>query len=148
MSILNILLINTAAVMLMTTFTYFISYIKKTNFGEPELLTQLINRGPFTGQTKYGIWIGWVLHFIMGFVFLYGYFYLRSLVALESEILWGAVYGLFAGILGVIGWTTMFTLHPNPPKVPRLPFYLQLIGAHIVFSITISVYLSITIAGI
>ena len=142
MTVLNFLMINAAAVGLMTLFTYLISYLLKINLGEPELLTQLINRTSISKVLKLRIWAGWIMHYSIGMIFLFGYLYFRTLIIIEPEQLWGLLYGVCAGCLGIVGWKLMFYLHPNPPRIPKRIFFFQLLGAHIVFSLTISLIIS------
>ncbi|MFB9053106.1 hypothetical protein ACFFVB_08425 [Formosa undariae] len=94
----------------------------------------MVNRANIISKSDFGIWIGWCLHFAIGFVFLFGYLLFREILPNISELLYALMFGFFAGLFGVIGWKFMFSLHGNPPQVPKFPFYVQLVGAHIVFS--------------
>ncbi|WP_434036450.1 hypothetical protein [Formosa sp. 4Alg 33] len=138
MTILKFILINTVAVALMTGFSYVVSLAFNTNFSEPKRLKQLVNRARIIRKSDFGIWIGWCLHFAIGLVFLSGYFLIRNIVPIGSELLYALTFGFLAGLLGVVGWKLMFSLHDNPPQFPKFPFYAQLIGAHIVFSVTVA----------
>ncbi|QDO95224.1 hypothetical protein FNB79_15000 [Formosa sediminum] len=136
MTILKFLFINTIAVLLMTLFSYIISLFYKANFSEPYLLKYLVNHSKFINKSNFGLWIGWCLHFTIGLVFLCGYFLLKNSIPVDSELVYALGFGCIAGVCGVLGWELMFSIHQNPPKLPKLLYYIQLIGAHIVFSLT------------
>jgi len=135
--------LNAVALLLMTLFTYLVSTLINEKFGQPRLLTIMINRSNIFGNFNFGIWVGWLLHFIIGLCFLWGYFSFNAFIHFKVDILNGFTYGILAGIIGVLGWFIMFNLHKNPPEVSRHIFYYQLVGAHIVFSITITYALNI-----
>ncbi|PNW28077.1 hypothetical protein [Formosa algae] len=143
MTVLKFLLINTVAVVLMTGFSYLISHVLNVNFSEPNRLKQLVNRASIIKKSDFGIWIGWCLHFAIGLVFLLGYFLFKNIIHVVSEFLYALVFGFSAGLFGAMGWKLMFTIHDNPPKLPKFPFYIQLVGAHIVFSETVAAMLQI-----
>ncbi|PNW27275.1 hypothetical protein [Formosa algae] len=134
MTVLKIILINIIPVTCMTGYSYLVSLSSNMNFSEPNLLKQLVNRASIISKSDFGIWVGWCLHFAIGLVFLFGYFLCREIITNTPELLYALVFGFFAGLFGVIGWKLMFCLHNNPPQVPKFPFYVQLVRAHIVFS--------------
>ncbi|MFB9054204.1 hypothetical protein ACFFVB_14035 [Formosa undariae] len=138
MTILKFMLINTVAVALMTGFSYVVSLAFRTNFSEPKRLKQLVNRARIVRKSNFGIWIGWCLHFVIGLVFLSGYFLFRNIFPVGPELLYALIFGFSAGLVGAVGWKLMFVLHNNPPQFPKFPFYVQLIAAHIVFSVAVA----------
>ncbi|CDF78632.1 conserved hypothetical membrane protein (DUF2938) [Formosa agariphila KMM 3901] len=138
MTILKFILINTVAVALMTGFSYVISQAYNINFSEPKRLKQLVNRARIIRKSDFGIWVGWCLHFGIGLVFLLVYFLFRNIFPNGPELVYALIFGFLAGLLGVVGWRLMFALHDNPPQFPKFPFYVQLVGAHIVFSATVA----------
>lgn len=139
MKFIQLLSILGISVGVMTVFTYIVSALWDKRFGQPELLTQLVNSSKLMkGSKPQGKWIGWVLHYAFGGVFLFGYVYLRALFELPVTFLWGLGYGCFAGILGILGWMSLFKFHHDPPFVDRNAFYTQLFLAHIIFSLTLS----------
>lgn len=61
------------------------------------------------------------------------YFLLCEFTAVETGIISGIVFGLMAGLTGIIGWKTMFKLNNNPSKIDFSQFYIQLVIAHVIF---------------
>ncbi|WP_203296447.1 hypothetical protein [Luteirhabdus pelagi] len=142
MDILKVLLINFIAVGVMTVFTYLYSLARNINFGQPYLLQYLINTArPSNNRTTLGIWVGWLLHYILGILFYYGYQLFRTLLGLTHSVWLGILYGFFAGLIGVIGWYLMFRAHRNPPAIPKTEYYLQLVVAHILFGLSVAILL-------
>lgn len=137
-----IILISALATLSMTAFSYLCSYLTGNQFKEPELLQQLLNssRLPVNSTNNF---LGWLLHFLLGVVFAASLVFTRSYFSFYTTWIFAIIAGAIAGIIGIIGWHGMFLLNPKPPKISMKKFYLQLIIAHIIFSVTIFGFLII-----
>jgi len=120
----------------MTAFSYALSYFTSNKFEEPQLLNILLDRITSAEKRFYNEHIvGWSIHCLIGILFVIVYFLLKYFQILPQGILYDSLFGFCAGIIGVLFWSITFSLHPNPPKINRALYYLQLIPAHIIFGI-------------
>ena len=136
MTYLAFIIVAPIATLSMTAFSYFASYIRKRQFKEPRLLTLLIYRpSNKAAEKRNNNFVGWVIHFMLGYFFLFlydsGFFY----TPIEPSLIWSLVFGVALGILGIIGWQIMFALHPDPPPTTIHEFYIQLLIAHVIFAL-------------
>lgn len=132
----EIVTIAILATLAMTAMSYVFTYIFKGNFKEPQLLNCLIDRLPKVNRPICSEHIyGWSIHFFIGILFVILFkiclFYNVADVTLKA----GAIFGFLAGVVGVAGWITFFSLHPDPPSINKVMFYSQLIFVHIIFGI-------------
>ncbi|MAN58227.1 MAG: hypothetical protein CMC08_00140 [Flavobacteriaceae bacterium] len=139
MKLTTYLLLAPLVTLAMTLFSYLISFIRGKEFREPELLTVLIYRyfemPPLRGLANLP---GWILHLVIGYLFLAlynGFFFLNEIEPTPGFTL---MVGFALGVLGILGWKVIFTLHPNPPDIKFTEFYIQLLMAHIIFAFTAS----------
>lgn len=132
--ILVILLSGGLATAIMTAFSYVLANIQSEQFREPELLNSLISRSETIklNPSKNHL-VGWLLHFIIGWIFAAIYFLICAFTPVETGIISGSVFGLIAGVAGIIGWKIMFKLNNNPPNIDFSRFYIQLVIAHVIF---------------
>jgi len=131
-----ILLSSIFATLLMTAFSYICGYFTRHQFREPELLNQLINTSLLPVNPRKRSWIGWVVHLIIGLLFAEILFLILRYTNLSPNLLFAVISGVVAGVFGIFGWQIMFTLNPSPPETHLNKFYLQLVIAHIIFSIS------------
>ena len=119
----------------MTAFSALLAQLLKRELREHILLSQLVfTLKPIDENQTPQIWVGWVIHFVMGLVFMGLYEIAWLLTDLDRSFFWSTVFGIGMGIIGVLGWALMFKLHPKPPELHFKTFYIQLLGAHVVFS--------------
>lgn len=131
-----LLIVSVLATSMMTLFSFLLSNKKDRQFREPEILNKLISRSSTTKVSiKRKNVAGWFIHFGIGIVFTVIFLYLYNLEILSLDLLSILIFGISAGISGIIGWQFMFYLNSNPPDIALKSFYLQLIVAHLVFSI-------------
>jgi hypothetical protein len=71
----------------------------------------------------------------MGFIFAAVYVELWETKKIEHSIKNGIILGLFSGVLGLLIWKATFKIHPLPPSIRSIDFYLQRIPAHVVFAV-------------
>jgi hypothetical protein len=120
----------------MTIFSYFLSGKKDKDFREPALLGKMAKRIlPGSDKTVSEI-AGWMMHGSMGLFFAWMYQRLPEIRKMYPDLPDDVFVGVVNGVLGVILWKFVFSLHPDPPKVDFKRFYQHLILAHIIFSTT------------
>jgi len=137
------------AVPIMTLFS--VIWGKTTNnlFSEPHLLAQIINKVyskkiPF----RKALLMGWILHFIIGFIFLGLYEFLWFVFSLEKLILMSIPFGLLSGFIGVLGWKILYKIVDYDTRFSHLHYYIHLIFAHVVFSVTaVLVHIKVEVLG-
>lgn len=119
----------------MTAASALMSLVPHENFKEPEHLRTMIGRlAPFLSK-KSTIIAAWGAHYGMGFIFAAVYVELWERREIEHSIKNGLILGLLSGILGSLIWKGTFKIHPLPPSLRYLDFYLQRIPAHVIFSV-------------
>lgn len=120
----------------MTGFSALLSKILSLELREHILLFELMDRLKKSKTTReYSVLEGWMVHFVMGLIFMGIYEILWAVTGLERTYFWGVIFGMILGTLGVSGWILMFRLHPQPPKINFTVYYSQLLLAHIIFSL-------------
>lgn len=120
---------------MMTLFSYGVSLAEKENFSEPEHLGTLIRRLSLGKTKKEAEVAGWVLHYLIGllFVLIYKRLWLSGKVKKTLEN--GILLGLITGFLGSVVWQQMLKNHPSPPRINFTKYLMQLIPAHVVFAV-------------
>ncbi len=124
------------AVALMTSFSALWSFLTRNEFREHILLSHLYTKGHIPNFTVKQRLIGWGIHYGLGLVFLGGYEILWQLTNTDRSIVWSLIFGMFSGVLGILGWIIMFKLHKDPPRIHFTQYYIQLFCAHLVFSLS------------
>jgi len=135
-----IIFISALATLSMTAFSYLCSYLTGNQFKEPELLQQLLKSSRLPVYSDNSNFHGWLLHFLIGVIFAVGLVFIQSYFNFNSIWIFAIVAGAIAGIIGIIGWHAMILLNPRPPKISMKKFYLQLVIAHIIFSLTVFIF--------
>lgn len=119
----------------MTAASALMSLLPHENFKEPEHLATMAGRlAPLLSKNKQAI-AGWTAHYAMGFVFAAVYVELWEEGKIKHSIKNRIILGVLSGILGLLIWKGTFKVHPLPPRIRYLDFYLQRIPAHIVFAV-------------
>jgi hypothetical protein len=105
------------------------------NFSEPERLGQLAGRLiPKLGKQQSQI-LGWLGHYEVGLLFALVYVELWRRGKLKPDLKTNLWLGGLSGLLAVVVWKTTFKMHPLPPSLNFNKYYLQLVPAHIVFTL-------------
>lgn len=136
MKLLQIISSSIKGTTAMTLFSYLYARGEHRQFREPVLLAHLLaGKKPKKDESLKNrhIICGWVLHYLVGISFLYSYHKLRKTAPLSKLPANGVGLGGLYGIVGVIGWQTVFHIHPNPPKIPFKHYYTHLIPAHMIY---------------
>ncbi|PKA96757.1 hypothetical protein B0O79_0396 [Flavobacteriaceae bacterium MAR_2009_75] len=133
-----IILASIVGTILMTAFSQLLAVLTGHKFNEAHLLNALFNNAVNSNSdiSKNDI-RGWSIHLLIGLIMVLGLWVFYHFDICGKNLLTGVILGFFAGIIGVIGWSVLFYLHDTPPKINLTYFYIQLIFAHVVFSITV-----------
>lgn len=140
-NLLNILVISFGATTLMTSFSYMASFLANRNFREPQLLNMVLNNSrffPFSVKKK--SIVGWILHYLIGILFTFSAFIILFFTDWAADNSFGILFGAAAGITGIIWWS--ITLKNFDQIIPhsRNSFYVQLLIAHVLFGLGISLF--------
>jgi hypothetical protein len=129
------LISGTAGTTFMTASSALMSLIPHENFKEPEHLATMVSRlAPALSKRAQQV-AGWSAHYGMGFVFAAVYVELWETGKIKHNIKNGLILGAISGLVGMLIWKATFKIHPLPPSLRYLDFYLQRIPAHIVFAV-------------
>ncbi|MGA9324511.1 MAG: hypothetical protein WBV11_03565 [Salegentibacter sp.] len=137
MEVIKIILAAITGTSVMTIFSYIMAYIKNDQFKEPQLLNILINNSE-TIPLKYSKTgpVGWIAHYVIGTLMYLSFALLWNFTELDVSWISAAFLGIGAGIIGIAGWHLMFYLNARPPEVNLNGFSIQLMIAHLIFSLS------------
>lgn len=139
--VVHIILSSLVATSAMTLFTYIVAAITQKELGEPKFLNRLIRSSrQFDTNTTDNHIAGWAIHYAIGLIFVVLIVAFQSITGYHLSIWLGMALGAIFGLMGVIGWIVMFSTHHDPPKIEFTVFLIQLVAAHIVFGLTLSIY--------
>ncbi len=136
MSLVIILFAGLVGTSVMTGFSYLAGLLFQLESREPKLLNELLRRAHgITADISENDPPGWIIHYIIGFVFsgITGAY----LWYMDTDPTWllGIISGFFLGILGALGWLGMFAFHHSPPKINLFRYLVQLVIAHMFFGL-------------
>lgn len=120
----------------MTLFSHLVSESEQEQFREPELLATLIENLHANIKKEYAQSAGWVLHYLVGYMFAMIYQHVWKHTRTKPGFASGLVLGGISGVLAIAVWNTVFRLHPDPPRIDFKKYYIQLFIAHLVFGVT------------
>jgi len=126
---------STIAIILMTLFSFILSVIRKKQFTEPVILNDLLRPSNAPGIQNYRHPLGWIIHYVVGLVFVICYHLLWSQDLVAPTVFNGAMLGAACGLIGIAGWHITLSIHPHPPVIDLKEFYVQLFFAHVIFGI-------------
>jgi len=125
------------AVIGMTLFSALWSRVSGNQFREPTLLSKLMQNHPHINASKQNTYVwGWLIHFILGIVFLVIYEILWQVTNVPRTFLWSLIFGSFLGFLGVLGWRVLFKMSKPSSHFNYQQYYIHIFFAHMVFSVT------------
>ncbi len=133
---LQILLASIAATSAMTLFSYIISTSFRELYKEPVLLTYILSKLNLDLSTKTKPVLAWILHYLIGLIFVVTYHILWFYNILDLSFLSVLFLGAASGIIGIIGWMFMFKITDHKPRIDFKGYYIQLFFAHVIFAIT------------
>jgi len=133
----NIIVASVVAIVLMTVFSYVVGRLRKKEFTEPVLLNDLLRRIKLQSNAdKFRHPAGWIIHYIVGLIFVIGYHLLWTREVIALTLISGAILGAVCGLIGIVGWHTTLSIHPNPPPIHLKEYYVQLFFAHVIFGLS------------
>lgn len=136
MEILTFIITWLFATTSMTLFSYIVYLVSHCEVREPELLGRVLkSQKPITKKKFNSNLLGWITHYSIGIIFLLFYEAIWFFTNFERTYANGFLFGILAGLIGVLGWKLMFKYFSRP-KINFKVFYTQLIIAHITFSLT------------
>ncbi len=142
--ILKILCVCIGATAIMTAFSYMASFLGNKNFREPELINLILdNLKFFPFNIKKKSVLGWVLHFLIGFIFTLLGFSILALTELVPDATFGISFGAIAGVFAMIVWSIGFKITKRILSYSRSIFNFQIFIAHVLFGLSMASFFSI-----
>lgn len=136
MNIITFVLAWIVSILGMTFFSAIWSMLTKNQFREPQLLSEILDKHPEKASSHTNsIMLGWLIHIILGAVFLGIYEILWKVTGFERTLLWGLVFGSLLGFIGILGWKLMFSAVNYSSHFKYGQYYSHLYLAHLVFSV-------------
>ncbi|TDO73224.1 hypothetical protein EV143_106166 [Flavobacterium chryseum] len=133
--ILQILISSIAATSVMTLFSYAVSASARELYKEPVLLTYVLSHLHLKISPNLKNILAWVLHYIIGLLFVIGYHFLWYNEFLEISWAASILLGVISGIIGIISWVILFEIVPQKPNIDFKGYYIQLFVAHVIFGV-------------
>lgn len=119
----------------MTSFSKLLSTAMKENYSEPDHLCGLIERlFPMIKENNAQM-AGWASHLLAGLSFTLAYVKAWKSGAIKENAVNSASLGVVNGLIGIIMWKLSFKIYKFGPSLDTRNYYLQLIPAHIIFSL-------------
>lgn len=126
--------ISIGATSVMTAFSYILSRIKSDNYREPLLLADFLEKSVKTKKQTASS-LGWIVHYGVGFLFGLIYEPVSKKHIDRPTFGKGFCFGLLAGAAAIGGWSVLFRLHPDKPKINHQLFFKQLVVSHVIFGL-------------
>jgi len=138
MNIKTIFIPAVSGTTLMSIFSYVVSHSKGENFKEPKLLAEIVIKAFDAHRVKLPKTTGWAMHYAMGglMTMVFQHFWKETNTIPATKH--GLIAGITGGISGVLIWTFLFRIHPNPPRIPFIRFSGHLLLAHIIFALGVA----------
>lgn len=135
LTLFQVVIVSIVATSVMTLFSYVISASFGELYKEPVLLTYVLGKINLELSLKTKKKLAWLLHYIIGVIFVLIYHFLWIKAILSLSIANGFLLGTASGIIGIIGWLLIFKITDYKPKIDFKGYYLQLFFAHIIFTL-------------
>jgi len=134
-----IIIAGITGTLLMTGAMYLLSAVTGQNYKVVGILATMVTNHTThkKGLTKFtsDILAGVVLHYLIGIIFSFVYFYLWQTGHVDPGIKSSIILGLLTGIVAMVFWSSFIYLHPNPPSIPVFTYVLLTGVAHVLFSL-------------
>lgn len=137
MELLRFIIAGIVGTSFMTLYSYITSSYRNKHFREPELLNYLVDHSNFLSlnPVKNSL-VGWLIHYGIGFILLFLVLFFLSITNVDISFYSSLIIGVVAGVIGIVGWQILFILTSRPPKIELKKFYLHLIIAHVIFTVS------------
>ncbi len=127
------------ATALMTVFMYLVTFLTRRPYKVVKILGTILTfqtteeRG--LSDKPSAIIIGIIAHYFVGILFAYVFFNFIKENALDPKLAYALVFGLGAGVLGILVWKIIYILHPYPPRIPLREYFVNLMIGHFLFGL-------------
>lgn len=138
MDVLIVLLATTSGTLLMTLFSHLLSINSELIYNEAHLLNLLFDNAKEETMRRRNLnhLHGWLVHFAIGLGMAIGLYFIHLTPGLMNTVLKAVLWGIIAGTVGVLGWLLLFNVYGIPKKASLKPFFIQLVVAHTIFTLT------------
>lgn len=144
-TIIQLILVSIGATSAMTWFSYVMSKNFQELYKEPVLLTFALKKTNISLSEKSQKTWGWLIHYIIGFLFVMGYQILWVKNILPVSPLNALLLGVISGVIGIFSWIIIFKMTDHQPPIDFKGYYIQLFFAHIIFAVVATALYSITL---
>ncbi|QSW89363.1 MULTISPECIES: hypothetical protein [Flavobacterium] len=134
-TIIQLIIVSIGATTAMTLFSYAMSKSFRELYKEPVLLGYVLKKTHISLSEKSQKTWGWLIHYIIGFLFVVGYHIVWAKDIVPISPLGAILLGVISGVIGIISWVFMFKLTSQQPPIDFNGYYIQLFFAHIIFAI-------------
>ena len=142
---IELILVAIGATSAMTWFSYVMSKSFQELYKEPVLLSFALKKTNISLSKKSQKTLGWLIHYIIGFLFVVGYHIVWVKNMLPVSPLSALILGVISGVIGILSWIVIFKMTDHQPPIDFKGYYIQLFFAHIIFAFTATALYSITI---
>jgi len=143
--IIQLILVAIGATSAMTWFSYVMSKSFQELYKEPVLLSFALKKTNISLSEKSQKTWGWLIHYIIGFLFVMGYYIVWVKNILPVSPLNALLLGVISGVIGILSWIIIFKMTDHQPPIDFKGYYIQLFFAHIIFAIVATALYSITL---
>ena len=133
---IQLLIITIVATSAMTWFSYVMSKNFRELYKEPVLLSFALKKTNINLSEKSRKILGWLIHYIIGFLFVMGYHIVWVKDILPISPLSALILGVISGVIGILSWIIIFKMTNHQPPIDFKGYYIQLFFAHIIFAFT------------
>lgn len=134
--VLQILLATVTATTHMTIMSYLFSVSFRELYKKPLLLRFFMQKFGTPLSTNTEEKLGWLMHYMVGLLFVICYQILVSQKLLEVTWRSGILFGFVAGLIGIEWWRMMFKFF-NILSIDFKKYYRKLLVMHLIFGLTI-----------
>ncbi|WP_433832691.1 hypothetical protein [Flavobacterium anhuiense] len=143
--IIQLILVAIGATSAMTWFSYAMSKSFRELYKEPVLLSYALKKTNISLSEKSQKTWGWLIHYIIGFLFVMEYYIVWVKNMLSVSPLNALLLGVISGVIGILSWIVIFKMTDHQPPIDFKGYYIQLFFAHIIFAVTATALYSITL---
>lgn len=133
---IQILISSLVATSVMTLFSYIISESFRELYKEPVLLSYCLTTLAISLSAKAKNILGWIIHYIIGFLFVIGYYLIWKNEIMNENWTAALILGAISGIIGIVSWVIIFKISDYKPKIDFKGYYLQLFLVHVIFGLS------------
>lgn len=123
--------------LLMTGAMYLLFLITRKNYKVVGILATMVTnhttRDKGLTKSRSDLFIGVFLHYLIGIIFSFIYYFLCESAVMEPDIRSGMLFGMAAGIVAMIFWYCFIKMHPNPPLIPLYSYITAIWIGHVIF---------------